>query len=265
MRTALTIAGSDSSAGAGIQADLKTFAAHGVYAASAVTAITVQNTQLVTAVYPLPADLVAAQVDAVAGDFDLAATKIGMLASGEVADAVAEAITRHALRHVVLDTVLQSSSGTALIDAAGAATLRARLVPLAEVVTMNVPEAETLTGMRVRTVEDGRAALAKMMALGARAVVLKGGHFEGPPTDLLHDGRAVTIFDGERLAARHTHGTGCTFASAIAARLALGDPLVDAVRGAKAYVAAAIRRAPGLGQGRGPLGHFGPDGRPEDV
>jgi hydroxymethylpyrimidine/phosphomethylpyrimidine kinase len=265
MRTVLTIAGSDSSAGAGLQADLKTFAAHGVYGTSAVTAITVQNTRHVTAVHALPAGLVAAQIDAVAADFDLAATKIGMLASGDVAEAVAEAITRHALRHVVLDTVMQSSSGTALLDAAGAATLRARLIPLAEVVTMNVPEAEALTGMRVQSIEDGRAAVARMIALGARAVVLKGGHFEGPPTELLHDGTHVTIFEGARVATRHTHGTGCTFASAITARLALGDPLVEAVRAAKAYVAASIRRAPGLGQGRGPLGHFAPGGGLEDA
>jgi hydroxymethylpyrimidine/phosphomethylpyrimidine kinase len=255
MRTVLTIAGSDSSGGAGIQADLKTFAAHGVFGLSAVTAVTAQNTRGVTASAPVPPGMVAAQVEAVAADFSVDATKIGMLATSGIAEEVAEVVGRLGLKNVVLDPVLAATTGTPLLDAAGLAVLRTRLLPLASVITPNTLEAEALTGLVIRTIDDARRAAERLMSLGARAVIIKGGHLAGPPTDLVYEAGVFTELAGERLDTRQTHGTGCTFSSAIAARLALGDALVPAARAAKAYVVLAIRRAPDLGHGRGPLGH----------
>jgi hydroxymethylpyrimidine/phosphomethylpyrimidine kinase len=252
----LTIAGSDPGGGAGIQADLKTFAACGVFGLSAVTAITVQNTMGVREVWPIPARLVAAQIDAVVDDFGAAATKIGMLATAESVDAVGSAIARHALQNVVLDTVLLSTSGAPLLDSGGVDHLRRVLLPLAAVVTANVPEAAALTGIAVSSVADARQAAAALRAMGARAAIVKGGHLAGPPIDVLDDGVSVIELAAERIRTTHTHGTGCTFASAIAARLAHGDSLESAARAAKAYVTEAIRHAPGLGHGRGPLAHF---------
>jgi hydroxymethylpyrimidine/phosphomethylpyrimidine kinase len=255
MQCALTIAGSDSSGGAGIQADLKTFAALGVYGTCAITAITAQNTRGVITVSPLAPELVAAQIDAVAADFRIGATKIGMLAAAGVVEAVADALVRHRLTPMVLDPVLISTSGARLLDEDGVALLRARLLPLAAAVTPNAPEVEALTGLPVHSVADARRAALRLVELGARAVVVTGGHFEEGPVDLVLDEGTFTEISGERLPSRHTHGTGCTFSSAVAARLALGDGLVAAVRAAKAFVADAIRRAPGLGGGIGPLGH----------
>ena len=255
MRTALTIAGSDSSGGAGIQADLRTFAAHGVFGTSAVTAVTAQNTVGVTSVWPVPAAVVRAQIDAVVADLGADATKIGMLATGEIAAVVADALRRHALAHVVLDTVLTSTSGTRLLDDDGLAVLRRELLPLATVVTANLSEASALTRLAVATVEDARRAALALVGLGARAAIVKGGHLEGPAVDVLHDGHALIDLYGDRIPTRHTHGTGCTFASALAARLAQGDGLLDAARAAKAYVTRAIANAPGIGRGHGPLGY----------
>jgi hydroxymethylpyrimidine/phosphomethylpyrimidine kinase len=254
MQTALTIAGSDSSGGAGLQADLVTFAAHGVYGMSAVTAVTAQSTRGVGTVLPLPPSLVREQIDAVVTDLGADATKIGMLATGAIARVVADAITRHALRHVVLDTVLRSTSGAARVDEDGVGVLRDALISAAEVVTANVPEAEALTGIHIQSVADSRRAARALVTLGARLVVVKGGHLEGAPIDVVDDGRETIELGGERLPGRHTHGTGCTFASAIAARLARGESPLDAIRAAKSYVARAIAAAPGLGGGRGPLG-----------
>jgi hydroxymethylpyrimidine/phosphomethylpyrimidine kinase len=256
MPAALTIAGSDPGGGAGIQADLKTFAAHGVFGLSAVTALTVQNTMGVREVWPIPARLVGAQIDAVVEDFGPAATKIGMLATAEGVEAAASAIGRHGLHNVVLDTVLLSTSGASLLARDGVDRLRETLLPLATVVTANVPEAAALTGVAISSVADMRRAAAALRALGARAVIVKGGHLDGPPIDVLDDGTAVIELTGERVESSNTHGTGCTFASAIAARLASGDSLEAAARSAKAYVTRAIRQAPGLGRGRGPLAHF---------
>jgi hydroxymethylpyrimidine/phosphomethylpyrimidine kinase len=255
-RTALTIAGSDSSGGAGIQADLKTFAALGVYGMSAVTAVTAQNTVTVTDVFPLPASIVVAQIDAVASDLPVHAVKVGMLANAEIAAAVADALERLRLPRIVLDTVMVAKGGARLLDAAAVATIRERLFPLAEVVTANAPEATALTNLAVASVADARDAAARLVALGARAAIVKGGHLEGPAIDVLYDGRTLTEFRAERVRTPHTHGTGCTFASAIAARLALGDGLPEATAHAKRYVTAAIQLAPGLGHGHGPLGHF---------
>ncbi len=255
MRTALTIAGSDSGGGAGIQADLKTFAAHGVFGLTAITAITAQNTVTVSRVLPLPPDMVLAQIAAVVSDFPVNATKIGMLATADIAAAVAAALDEHRLPNIVLDPVMVAKGGSRLLDDAAVAVVRERLLSRADVITPNVPEAEALTGLRIASVDDLQPAAARLVALGARAVIVKGGHLAGPAVDLLFDGQLATRLHADRVPGRHTHGTGCTFSSAVAARLALGDTLIDATRAAKAYVTRAIERAPGLGHGAGPLGH----------
>jgi hydroxymethylpyrimidine/phosphomethylpyrimidine kinase len=260
MRTALTIAGSDSSGGAGIQADLKTFAAHGVFGMTAITAVTAQNTLGVTGVVALAPDFVAAQIDAVAVDIPPDATKIGMLANSGIIDATARAITRHSFANVVLDTVMIAKSRARLLDEDAVAALRDRLLPLAVIVTPNVPEAEALTGVRIDSTEGQREAARQLVKLGARAALVKGGHLEGTTAlDMLWDGRAMTMLEAPRIDSKHTHGTGCTLSSAIAARLALGDDLVSACRAAKAYVTRAIAQAPQLGHGHGPLQHFPTD------
>jgi hydroxymethylpyrimidine/phosphomethylpyrimidine kinase len=258
MRTALTIAGSDSGGGAGLQADLKTFAAHRVFGLTAITAVTAQNTLGVLAVQPLPPDLVAAQIDAVVSDFGAGATKIGMLASAAIVDAVARAIERHHLTNVVLDTVMIAKGGAPLLDDDAVAVMRARLLPLAAVITPNIPEAERLTGRTIAGVAAMREAARALIAAGARAAVVKGGHLDGPAIDVFDDGATVVELAAERIFTRNTHGTGCTFSSAIAARLALGETLRAAVEGAKAYVTRAIAHAPNLGHGHGPIEHFPP-------
>jgi hydroxymethylpyrimidine/phosphomethylpyrimidine kinase len=253
VRTVLTIAGSDSGGGAGLQADLRTFTAHGVFGTSAVTAITAQNTREVTTVYPLPADLVAAQIDAVVSDLGADAVKIGMLADDAIVRAVAAAIRRHHLERVVVDPVMVSTTGRRLLSDAGIVVLREEVLPLATVVTPNLAEAEVLTGAPVRTLADARQAAAALVALGAGAAIVTGGHLDGPPVDVLFDGQTCTELTGPRVDRPHLHGTGCTFSSAIAASLARGLDLVDAARVAKVFVADAIKRAPRLGRGRGPV------------
>lgn len=256
MRTALTIAGSDSGGGAGIQADLKTFAAFGVYGTSAITAITAQNTRGVTMVQALDPALVVAQIDAVASDFAVGAVKIGMLANTAIIEAVAGAIARLALSPIVLDPVMVAKGGDHLLEPSAVHALRTRLVPLATVVTPNVPEAEVLAGLRITSVADQREAAVRLVGLGARSAVVKGGHLSGRAVDVWHDGTRIVELATERIDTPHTHGTGCTFASAIAACLALGHAPDEAARRAKAYVTGAIRHAPGLGHGHGPLHHF---------
>jgi len=256
MRTALTIAGSDSGGGAGIQADLKTFAAHGVYGMSVLTAVTAQNTVTVTASLALPPELVVAQIDAIAGDLPVHAVKLGMLANAGIVAAVADALERHGLGPVVVDPVMVAKGGAPLLDADAADVVRSRLLRLATIVTPNAPEAAALTGLEVTTRAGQRQAAAALLELGARAALVKGGHLEGPAVDVLATGDFIIELAGERIASRHTHGTGCTLSAAIAARLATGDDLRAAVEAAKAYVARAIRQAPGLGHGHGPLQHF---------
>ena len=257
IRTAMTIAGSDSGGGAGIQADLKTFAAHGVFGTSAITAITAQNTVGVTAAQALSADLVTAQMEAVAADIHVHATKTGMLATAAIVEAVAAAISELDLPLVVVDPVMLAKSGDALLDDDAVSAMREELLPRALVVTPNIPEAEVLTGMVIRSLDDAREAARRIHRFGASAVVVKGGHGEGAElVDLLFDGRDFHEFRTPRIETRNTHGTGCTFASAIAARLALGEPLVQAVAGAQAYVAGAIQHALAIGHGHGPLDHF---------
>ena len=257
MKTVLTIAGSDSGAGAGIQADLKTFAALGVYGTSAITAITAQNTAGVTAVSAVESDIVTAQIEAVAGDIDIHATKTGMLASAAIVEAVAAAIRDLDLPMVVVDPVMVAKSGDALLDDDGVRAIRAELLSRALVVTPNIPEAEILSGLAIRSLADAREAAKRIRASGKCAVIVKGGHAAGDDiVDLLFDGDGFTEFPTRRIATRNTHGTGCTFASAIAAHLALGRSLHDATARAQAYVAGAIRHGLAIGKGHGPLDHF---------
>jgi hydroxymethylpyrimidine/phosphomethylpyrimidine kinase len=257
MRTALTIAGSDSGAGAGIEADLKTFAAHGIYGTVAITAVTAQNTLGVTGIHTLPADMVTAQIEAVIGDIGADAVKIGMLATPAIVEAVAAAVAALDLPFVVLDPVMVAKSGHRLLDEEAQAALVAELVPKAYVLTPNAPEAEVLAEMRIETVDDAREAAERILALGPTAVVVKGGHLAGDEiVDIFFDGHRMDEIRGPRLPGRSTHGTGCTFSSAVAANLALGRPLREAVERARVYVAAAIASAPGIGRGHGPLGHF---------
>jgi len=254
---ALTVAGSDSGGGAGIQADLKTFSALGVFGTSALTAITAQNTVGVSAVFVLPADLVAKQIDAVLSDIGADAWKTGMLANEEVIRTVAERARFHRPPFLVVDPVMVAKSGDPLLEPSAVSALREVLLPLATVVTPNLPEAERLTGLRAED-EEGMRRLAQAFVheLGVRAVVVKGGHLPGPAVDLLYDGETFLRFSAPRVETRNTHGTGCTFASAIASYLARGAPLARAVAGAKRYVTQALLRAYPLGQGHGPLNHF---------
>jgi hydroxymethylpyrimidine/phosphomethylpyrimidine kinase len=257
MRTALTIAGSDSGAGAGIQADLKTFAALGVYGTSAIAALTAQNTVTVTGVQTVPAEFVVAQIDAVVADLGCDAVKTGMLATADVVAAVAAAVARWSLPNLVVDPVMVAKSGDRLLAADAVEALRRHLLPLAAVATPNVPEAEALTGRPIRTRDDARAAAHALRGLGARAVVVKGGHLDRADiVDVLVTAERTVEIVGERVPGRHTHGTGCTFASAIAARLALGDEVDAAVRAAQGYVREAMRAGIALGAGHRPLDHL---------
>jgi hydroxymethylpyrimidine/phosphomethylpyrimidine kinase len=257
MKTALTIAGSDSGGGAGIQADLKTFAAHGVYGTSAITAITAQNTVGVAAWLALPADLVTAQIEAVAGDIGVDGVKTGMLATAAIVEAVAAAIESLDLPRIVVDPVMIAKGGARLLEDEAMDALRAELLPRAYVVTPNAAEAAAIAGIEVKTLEDAREAAKRIVALGPAAAIVTGGHLKTDlAIDILYDGHAVVELRAERIETRHTHGTGCTFAAAIAANLALGLSLAEAATRAKAYLTDAIRRAPGIGAGHGPLGHF---------
>jgi hydroxymethylpyrimidine/phosphomethylpyrimidine kinase len=257
---ALTIAGSDSSGGAGIQADLKTFAACGVYGASVITALTAQNTLGVQAVHQVPADFVTAQIDAVFGDLDVKAVKIGMVARRAVIDAIAAGLTRWSPEHVVLDPVMVATSGDRLLAPDAIEALWTELIPRARIITPNLPEAAALLDEPAATDEAGIAEQGRrLLALGARAVLIKGGHGEGADSvDTLVTANGVVAFAAPRIATRNTHGTGCSLSSAIAAGLAKGCDLETAVRAAKTYVTAAIAAADRLdvGHGHGPIHHF---------
>jgi hydroxymethylpyrimidine/phosphomethylpyrimidine kinase len=253
---ALTIAGSDSGGGAGIQADLKTFSAFRVFGMSVLTAVTAQNSVGVQGVFDLPPEFVARQIDSVLSDFGADAVKIGMLSTASIIHAVADRLSAHGQTTVVLDPVMIAKSGDALLQPAARATLVKEMLPLAWVVTPNLHEAGALAGMSVTTERDMEEAARRIHALGPRAVIVKGGHLVDSATDILWDGKSFTRFPGERLASTSTHGTGCTFSSAIAAGLARGHALGEAVREAKAYVTAAIREGWPLGRGVGALKHF---------
>ena len=254
---ALTIAGSDSGGGAGIQADLKTFHAFGVFGCSALTAVTAQNTTEVAAVHALPEEIVREQIRAVATDLPPDAVKTGMLASAALVECVAQAIDEHRLPNYVLDPVMISTSGHRLLDSEAEDTIRRRLVPLATVVTPNLHEARILTGLPVEAPSDLADAARAILDLGAKAALVKGGHFGGDdPVDLLLTQEGERIWSRPRLHTSAGHGTGCTLSAALAAGLAAGQPLADAADAAVDFVARALASAPGLGAGRGPINHF---------
>lgn len=255
--TALTIAGSDSGAGAGIQADLKTFAAHGVYGTCAITALTAQNTIGVTGIHVVPDDFVTAQIEAVSGDLGCDAVKTGMLATSQIVEAVAAAVESLDLPNLVVDPVMVAKSGDHLLDEEAVHAVRWTLLRLARVVTPNIPEAEVLAKMSIRSVDDMREAARRIATFKPAAVVIKGGHLAGPEIiDVLLERGEFHEFVGPRVEGPNTHGTGCTFAAAIAAHLAKGVTLIDAVREAKTYVAGAMHPGIPLGGGHRPLNHF---------
>lgn len=253
----MTIAGSDSGGGAGIEADLKTFTAFGCYGTAAITAITSQNTCGVFGIHDIPPDEVARQIRVVLEDIGADAVKTGMLSSAEIIAAIAEELRRFHVANVVVDPVMVAKSGDHLLQESARDALVGLLLPCALVATPNVPEAEVLSGLKIAGEADLRAAAERIHALGPRYVLMKGGHLEGPEAvDFLFDGDTMLRFAGPRFDTPHTHGTGCTYSSAIAAGLARGDAVADAVRAAKAYVAGAIEHPITIGHGRGPLNHL---------
>ncbi len=260
MKKALTIAGSDSGGGAGIQADLKTFGALGVFGMSALTALTAQNTVGVRGVWEVPPAFVREQIEAVLQDLGADAVKTGMLSSAPIIEAVAETLRAYSVRTLVVDPVMVAKSGDVLLREDAREALIRLLLPLAEVVTPNIPEAESLTGLTITSQDDMLAAARAIQALGARHVIVKGGHLAGSDesTDILYDGQAFRAYHAPRIPSRNTHGTGCTFASAIAAHLARGAPVPEAVAEAKAYLTGVLRASATLqlGQGHGPMNHF---------
>jgi hydroxymethylpyrimidine/phosphomethylpyrimidine kinase len=251
----LTIAGFDPSCGAGTAADLKTFAAHGCYGVAAITSLTVQNTQGVETAHNTPSAELRAQLEALAKDCDIGAVKIGMLGNRGNAVVVGEFFDAHHFAHVVLDPVMKSSSGTELLDAGGINYVAAELLKRASVITPNVPEAEVLTGLTIKEVADMEAAARKLVEMGARAVIVKGGHMERA-VDVLFDGNEMVQLGGDRVKTENTHGTGCAFASALTAQLASGRSLFEAATLAKAYVTKAIEKGYAIGKGRVPPDHF---------
>jgi hydroxymethylpyrimidine/phosphomethylpyrimidine kinase len=253
----LTIAGSDSGSGAGIQADLKTFAAHGLYGLSVITLVTAQSTSSIDAVQILDPDLVRRQLETVFDDFDIRAIKTGALGNSAVIDTVADFLFELGSQNLVVDPVMISKHGHRLIDEAAVGTLRQRLLPLATCITPNLPEAAALTGVDLaQTAEAWLEAGRLLIAGGADSVVIKGGHGAGDPRDLLVSTDSHRWFETQRVDSPHTHGTGCTFSSAIAANLAFGQPIAEAVRLAKEYVTGAIANAGIFGQGINPVNHF---------
>ncbi|MBM4123520.1 MAG: bifunctional hydroxymethylpyrimidine kinase/phosphomethylpyrimidine kinase [Nitrospira sp.] len=257
MKQVLTIAGSDSGGGAGIQADIKAMAANGVYGLSAVTAITAQNTKGVTAIHDLPIAVIEAQLDAVFDDFEVAAVKTGMLSSAQIVDAVSRKLRKYRAANIVVDPVMVAKSGHPLLQQDAVDHLKTALIPLALLVTPNIHEAELLSGLTIASLADARQAAKIIHKLGCKHVLIKGGHLLAEKgTDLLYDGRFFNLFTGEFIETPHTHGTGCTYASAIAAQIAKGKSVPDAVKTAKVYTTEAIRHGLAIGHGKGPTNHF---------
>ena len=250
---AMTIAGSDSGGGAGIQADLKTFAALGVHGTSAITAITAQNTTGVTDILELPTSLVRAQIDAVVEDMGVQAAKTGMLSSAAIITTVAEAIQRHGMRNLVVDPVMVAKGGAKLLRDDAVSAMRELLIPLAAVITPNLPEASVLLDHRVETLDERRQAARDLVAMGARAAVVKGGHAGGDAIDVYFDGTRFAELSAPRIETQNTHGSGCVFSAAIAAHLAREASLVDAVREAKIFITRAILNSLEVGHGHGPV------------
>ena len=256
VKTALSIAGSDCSGGAGIQADLKTFSAHGVFGMSVVTSVVAENTVRLIEYQDIRPDIIEKQIDAVFEDILPDAVKIGMLSCPQTMKPVAERLRRLKPQNTVVDPVMYAKNGAALMEPAAIDTLLSEIVPLADVITPNIPEAEKMTGLTVKSKEDMRRAAIKIYEMGCKAVVVKGGHLQGDATDILFDGKDFYEFSLPRVDTKHTHGTGCTFSSAIASNLALGMSAEKAVSMAKDYIHGAISHVIGLGKGHGPTNHF---------
>lgn len=254
----LTIAGSDSGGGAGIQADLKTMTAFGVYGLSVITAVTAQNTLGVQGIHDLPADFVALQLDSVLGDIGAHAAKTGMLSNRDIISAVAAKLREYQVPNLVVDPVMMAKSGDPLLREDARDALVTEILPLATVVTPNIPEAEALSGMRIESLEDMKAAARKILELGPKAVLVKGGHRHEDAVDILYDGEVFREYPAVRLDQKHTHGTGCTYSAAIASCLARGLPLPRAVAVAKKYITRAIREGLAIGKGYGPVNHLVP-------
>lgn len=255
----LTIAGSDSGGGAGIQADLKTFSALGAYGASVITSVTAQNTQGVAAIHPVPVSVIASQIDAVLSDIDIQGVKTGMLGQAETISVVAEKLTEYDQTNLVVDPVMISTSGSRLLDEDAVITLKQQLIPIAKVITPNLFEAAALLDCAVpETLEQMKAMLTSLKQLGSEYVLLKGGHLHGDKTDLLFDGQDIVTLPAKHVNTENTHGTGCTLASAVVVGLASGDDMLTATRKAKSYITAALEAADQLnvGQGSGPVNHF---------
>lgn len=256
MKTALTIAGSDSGGGAGIQADLKTFSAHGVFGMSAITAITAQNTVEVRSVQNIDLNIISDQIAAVFDDIEVHAVKIGMLGTPEIIHTVTETLKTYEPEHIVLDPVMVSKGGHHLLERNAVASLNETLVPLASLVTPNIPEAEILSGRTIHSEPDMYDACRIIFQKGPGAVLIKGGHLDGDPNDLYYDGKEFHLFKGKRIETKNVHGTGCTLSSAIAANLANGDSMLVAIENAKDYITSAIAESLDIGQGHGPAHHF---------
>jgi len=262
MKKVLTIAGSDSSGGAGIQADLKSFSANGVYGMSVITAITAQNTMGVFAVQDLEEEIIKAQIDAVFTDIVVDAVKIGMVSRISTIDAISEKLEQYKPKNIVLDPVMISKSGYSLLKPESKTALIKKLIPLAALITPNVPEAEEILHevgsniTRIETVEDMEIAAKNMYKLGCKSVLLKGGHMQGEAIDVFYDGSEIIHFTSERINTKNTHGTGCTLSSAITANLALGFSMKDAIKNSKEYITIAIKHSLDIGQGVGPTNHF---------
>jgi hydroxymethylpyrimidine/phosphomethylpyrimidine kinase len=257
IKQVLTIAGSDSGGGAGIQADLKAMSANGVYAMSVITAITAQNTEEVADLLELPTSIIAAQLDAIFDDFEVAAVKTGMLSSADIIKTVVKLLKPQNVRNLVVDPVMIAKGGQVLLRPDAIDTLKNDLFPLALLVTPNIHEAQQLSGIEITSLADARRAAKVIHQFGCANVLIKGGHLSSNrATDLLYDGRFFNIFKGEFIDTPHTHGTGCTFASAIAAHLARGKTVPDAVQTAKTYLTEAIRHSLAIGHGKGPTNHF---------
>lgn len=256
MKNVLTIAGSDSCGGAGIQADLKTFSAQGTYGMSVITAVTVQNTQGVFGCQDIDPEIIKGQIDAIFTDIEVSAVKIGMVSRIETIHAIAEKLEQYQPRNIVLDPVMISKSGFDLMQPEAKDTLIRRLLPLAYLITPNLPEAEVITGRKIETLAEMEEAAKAIYAMGPKNVLIKGGHLEGEATDLLYDGKQLLTLQSERIHTKNTHGTGCTLSSCIAANLARGKSVEEAVRIAKDYITIAIAHALDIGKGVGPTNHF---------
>ena len=256
LQIAMTIAGSDSIGGAGIQADLKTFAALGVYGTCVLTAITAQNTETVSAIHEVPLHIISKQIDAITSDVTVKAVKIGMLSSPEIIEMVALKMRESQLENIVVDPVMIAKSGANLTKPEAIISLKTLLIPMAEIVTPNIPEAQILSGHKINSAKDIQRCAQEIKELGPKSVIIKGGHLSGPATDLFYDGNKFEEFTSPRISTKNTHGTGCTFSSAIAAQLANGLELRQAVDKAKKYVTESIKHSLSIGHGHGPLDHF---------